>query len=424
MDTGILTTKGLEKIATAAGADSAVEITHVALGDGGGASYAPDRAATALRGERIRRPLDRQAQVEPTTWLTKATFPAADLPAFDCVEVGYFDQAGDLIALVVYGEVRKVGGYNYDLEMALDFGATDGNAVVVQAPDWGLLDLTAQNTADHAAFASQLLALEAWRNAMTDGAPGALDTIVELAQALNNDQDFAANVLAQLGALKTPAVTAIETEAALNAVAASSTLTVAKGVLPAPLAIGAIIEHTELSDGSARQQADRLSASGVFLTRHQRLRRAGVWGAWSPIGYAPGDYIYKSSQVIEEARAPADGAPLLRADHPDLFALWGENYGAGDGATTFLRPEFRGEFVRGWDNGRGVDDGRSLFAHQSDMVGPHLHDMNYKVNSVSGHGSGLLRGSDSDGSSPSFMGNPGGHETRPRNAAQFICFAL
>lgn len=36
-------------------------------------------------------------------------------------------------------------------------------------------------------------------------------------------------------------------------------------------------------------------------------------------------------------------------------------------------PDVRGEFLRGWDNGRGVDSGRSLWAYQAELVGPHGH---------------------------------------------------
>ncbi|MCT4610970.1 MAG: hypothetical protein N4A70_17425 [Pelagimonas sp.] len=76
--------------------------------------------------------------------------------------------------------------------------------------------------------------------------------------------------------MKTPNVIAVADDAALNAVNTSATLTAAAGVLSPPLVIGAIIEHRELSDGNARQQADRVTAAGVFLTRHQRLRPGGV----------------------------------------------------------------------------------------------------------------------------------------------------
>lgn len=50
-----------------------------------------------------------------------------------------------------------------------------------------------------------------------------------------------------------------------------------------------------------------------------------------------------------------NGAAISRTDYADLFDSIGTTYGAGDGSTTFNLPDLRGEFVRCWDDGRGVD---------------------------------------------------------------------
>jgi phage-related tail fiber protein len=39
-------------------------------------------------------------------------------------------------------------------------------------------------------------------------------------------------------------------------------------------------------------------------------------------------------------------------------------FGPGNGSTTFNLPDLRGEFIRGWDDGRGVDAGRGLGSKQ------------------------------------------------------------
>jgi microcystin-dependent protein len=49
-----------------------------------------------------------------------------------------------------------------------------------------------------------------------------------------------------------------------------------------------------------------------------------------------------------------DGRALLRSEYPDLFAVIGTSYGAPD-STRFNIPDMRGEFLRGADNGAGVD---------------------------------------------------------------------
>ncbi|OOF59411.1 hypothetical protein BKL49_04635 [Rodentibacter myodis] len=36
-------------------------------------------------------------------------------------------------------------------------------------------------------------------------------------------------------------------------------------------------------------------------------------------------------------------------------------------------PDLRGEFIRGWDNGRNVDAGRNLLSSQSDAIQDHFH---------------------------------------------------
>ncbi|MFV0263647.1 MAG: phage tail protein [Kluyvera sp.] len=38
-------------------------------------------------------------------------------------------------------------------------------------------------------------------------------------------------------------------------------------------------------------------------------------------------------------------------------------------------PDLRGEFIRGWDDGRGVDSGRGLLASQDSLVAGHVHSL-------------------------------------------------
>ena len=58
-----------------------------------------------------------------------------------------------------------------------------------------------------------------------------------------------------------------------------------------------------------------------------------------------------------------NGQSLVRAVWPALFAAIGTTYGYAD-ATHFNVPDLRGEFVRGLDGGRGVDDSRTLGSRQ------------------------------------------------------------
>ncbi|ENV08990.1 MULTISPECIES: phage tail protein [Acinetobacter] len=61
-----------------------------------------------------------------------------------------------------------------------------------------------------------------------------------------------------------------------------------------------------------------------------------------------------------------NGQTYNKADYPILAARLGNKYG-GD-ANTFAVPDYRAEFVRGWDHGRGVDIGRTLGSTQGDAI--------------------------------------------------------
>lgn len=58
-----------------------------------------------------------------------------------------------------------------------------------------------------------------------------------------------------------------------------------------------------------------------------------------------------------------NGSVQSIATYPDLFAYLGTAFNTGgEGAGNFRLPESRGEFLRGWDHGRGIDAGRALKA--------------------------------------------------------------
>jgi hypothetical protein len=64
----------------------------------------------------------------------------------------------------------------------------------------------------------------------------------------------------------------------------------------------------------------------------------------------------------------ANGAAVSRTTYAALFTAIGTTFGAGDGSTTFNVPDLRGEFARGWDDGRGVDTGRAFGSAQADAM--------------------------------------------------------
>jgi microcystin-dependent protein len=64
----------------------------------------------------------------------------------------------------------------------------------------------------------------------------------------------------------------------------------------------------------------------------------------------------------------ANGAAVSRTTYAALFTAIGTTFGSGDGSTTFNLPDLRGEFMRGWDDGRGVDSGRAFGSAQLDQM--------------------------------------------------------
>lgn len=115
-----------------------------------------------------------------------------------------------------------------------------------------------------------------------------------------------------------------------------------------------------------------------------------------------------------------NGAAISRTTYATLFAAIGTTFGVGDGSTTFNLPDLRGEFVRGWDDGRGVDTSRTFGSAQGDQFKAHTHTVNLTAEMAAGSNSGSLRTG-----STTNTGSTGGavapDETRPRNIALLYC---
>lgn len=115
----------------------------------------------------------------------------------------------------------------------------------------------------------------------------------------------------------------------------------------------------------------------------------------------------------------ANGAPISRATYAALFAAIGTTFGVGDGSTTFAVPDIRGEFLRGWDDGRGIDSGRALGSAQAEDFKSHTHSQHYLPG-----GAGAYLASYLDyyfDPASGVTGATGGTETRPRNIALLVC---
>lgn len=117
----------------------------------------------------------------------------------------------------------------------------------------------------------------------------------------------------------------------------------------------------------------------------------------------------------------ANGALVSRTTYAALFAAIGTTHGIGDGSTTFALPDARGEFLRGWDDSRGVDAGRVFGSAQAGQMPSHTHSVGDGIGSGSPT-SGLNYGNGATiGNTGATGGTSNGSENRPRNVALLAC---
>jgi len=126
-----------------------------------------------------------------------------------------------------------------------------------------------------------------------------------------------------------------------------------------------------------------------------------------------GNIVPHAAELGLDGYLKCNGSAISRATYAVLFAAIGTLYGVGDGVTTFNIPDFRGEFLRGADDGAGVDAGRVFGSWQADELKSHTHP----VNSVMASGGGYCPYSNIAGIKNINTGATGGTETRPRNIA-------
>ena len=90
-------------------------------------------------------------------------------------------------------------------------------------------------------------------------------------------------------------------------------------------------------------------------------------------GVPSGSVFCMAVATVPSGYLECNGAAVSRTTYAALFAIIGTNYGTGNGSSTFNLPDLRGEFVRGFDNGRGADSGRSIASSQSGQNASHNH---------------------------------------------------
>lgn len=144
-----------------------------------------------------------------------------------------------------------------------------------------------------------------------------------------------------------------------------------------------------------------LSTSDIMLNSVPIGTIIPFWGNTAPVGYLP-----------------CNGQTVNSGTFPDLVTFLG-------GGSSQVLPDLRGEFLRGWDNGRGVDAGRAIKTAQAGQVESHEHAARQGLGlNLSTGSNGLIAFSNTGIGSAlptGAVGTYGGTETRPRNVSVLYC---
>ena len=104
----ILTDVGQAKIANALALGQTINITELAVGDGGGSLPTPDSSATTLVNEVRRAPINTShVDSENPTWIVVEQVLPPDVGGWTIREIGVYDVDGDLIGIGNYPETYK-----------------------------------------------------------------------------------------------------------------------------------------------------------------------------------------------------------------------------------------------------------------------------------------------------------------------------
>lgn len=139
----------------------------------------------------------------------------------------------------------------------------------------------------------------------------------------------------------------------------------------------------------------------------------------------PGTVAFFAASTAPAGWLKCNGAAVSRATYAALFNAIGTTYGAGDGATTFNVPDDRGEFIRCWDDGRGVDSGRAFGSAQAHQMQSHTHTAlvttDPAATAVADVGASGAFPRYSSAPTTGVGGTSNSSENRPRNVARLSC---
>ncbi|WP_256671823.1 tail fiber protein [Pseudomonas sp. PB106] len=401
----LLTNAGIAYETACKAAGTPIKLTQISVGDGGGTVYNPAATATALKREVWRGPLNALFQDEknPSWLLAEVTIPP-DVGGWYVREAGLWTDTGILYAIVKYPEsfkpVLATSGSGKEFYIRSIFETSNASLVTLQIDDtvvkatraWVMSYLAEElGKLD----GKQSVRVAATGNVVLNGAQQidgvavvAGDRVLLPSQTLAKDNglwvvangDWVRATDANSNAKVTPGLTVMVEEGTANGDSLWHLTT------NAPITLGTTALTFKMLAGRTG------IAAGTYksLTVDEYGRATAGANPETLAGFGIKDSYTKAEveALIAKASAlpvgsivafPVDAPPpgFLELDnsvkssetYPDLSAYLGGKFDKGDeGVGNFRLPEARGEFLRGWDHGRGVDAGRVVGSPQKGTV--------------------------------------------------------
>ena len=427
----IYTTSGISSLAAAMASGVPILLTHMAVGDGNGNPVVPSMSQTGLVREIYRASVNRVYQNvdEPTRFTAELIVPATE-GGFVMREVGVFDADGNLFAVGnlpdTYKPTDSEGSFS-DAVVRVEFVAANTSiitlivdpATAVATHTWVINNVTAA-TLIPGGTTGQVLTKDS--NADGDASWQSPDVANVVVDVIEETQTLAASQTAVTLALTTTDSLAIYIEGVRLrtdqwTVVDATHLTLAASY---PAGTKLVAAQNDPTGANIYPLAQALNFSDV-LDKPLARTNLGVYSKAEADQLAPPSKIgFFARSTAPTGWLKANGAAVSRTAYAALFASIGTTYGAGDGFNTFNLPDMRGEFARGWDDGRGADPGRAFGSFQADMIEAHTHTL--PSDSLDNTGNGFVGDSAGGGiARVANTGSTGGTETRPRNVALLAC---
>jgi phage-related tail fiber protein len=460
----LLTNAGIAYETACKAAGVPIKLSQISVGDGGGAVYNPAATATALKREVWRGPLNALFQDEknPSWLLAEVTIPP-EVGGWYVREAGIWTDTGVLYAIVKYPEsfkpVLATSGSGKEFYIRSIFETSNAALVtlliddtVVKATRAWVMSYLAEELGK--LDGKQSVRVAATANVVLNGAQQidgvavvAGDRVLLPNQTLAKDNglwvvsngNWVRTSDASTSAKVTPALTVMVEEGTVNGDSLWHLTT------NGPITLGTTALTFEMLAGRTGIQPGTYKS----LTVDKYGRATGGSNPETLAGFGIKDTYTKAEieAMIAEASAlpvgamvpfplgkippgflEVDGSVKSIAVYPDLAAFLGAAFNKGDeGAGNFRLPESRGEFLRGWDHGRGVDAGRAIGSWQADDNKAHTHTTTRMP--AFGNAAGTQASSvaiDNGTTAPNLqfgggINSSGGTEARPRNLAVMWC---